>query len=64
MLIHGIQLFKNGCFNADPHAGNFMLLPDDRIGLIDYTIGRAAHIRFLEDHTIARSLASYFFKNK
>ena len=25
-----------GVFNADPHAGNFLMLPDDRIGLIDF----------------------------
>eukprot|EP00948_MAST-09A_sp_MAST-9A-sp1_P000592 g592.t1 len=36
MQIHAVQLLRNGCFNADPHAGNFMLLPDDRIGLIDF----------------------------
>ncbi len=30
------QLFKDGCFNADPHAGNFMMLDDDRVGLIDF----------------------------
>ena len=28
-LIHSL-------FNADPHGGNFLLLPDGRIGLIDY----------------------------
>eukprot|EP00040_Diaphanoeca_grandis_P029283 m.171197 g.171197 ORF g.171197 m.171197 type:complete len:623 (-) comp31640_c0_seq1:69-1937(-) len=36
MRIHGHQLFENGLFNADPHAGNFLLLTDGRIGLIDY----------------------------
>lgn len=36
MRIHGHQLLKNGFFNADPHGGNFLLLPDGRIGLIDY----------------------------
>eukprot|EP00038_Savillea_parva_P029166 m.69256 g.69256 ORF g.69256 m.69256 type:complete len:569 (+) comp8570_c0_seq1:221-1927(+) len=36
MRVHGEQLLRYGCFNADPHAGNFLLLPDDRIGLIDY----------------------------
>lgn len=25
-----------GLFNADPHGGNFLLLEDGRIGLIDY----------------------------
>ena len=36
MRVHGHELLVDGCFNADPHAGNFLLLPDDRIGLIDY----------------------------
>ena len=36
MRVHGIQLLKDGVFNADPHGGNFLLLPDSRIGMIDY----------------------------
>ena len=36
MRVHGYQLFADGIFNADPHGGNFLLLPDGRIGLIDY----------------------------
>lgn len=36
MQIHGRQLLKDGVFNADPHAGNFLLVEDGRIGLIDY----------------------------
>jgi aarF domain-containing kinase len=36
MRVHGYQLFADGFFNADPHGGNFMLLPDGRIGLIDF----------------------------
>ncbi len=36
MRVHGYQLFSDGFFNADPHGGNFMLLPDGRIGLIDF----------------------------
>jgi len=36
MRVHGYQLLVDGLFNADPHGGNFLLLPDGRIGLIDY----------------------------
>lgn len=36
MRVHGCQLLLDGLFNADPHGGNFLLLPDGRIGLIDY----------------------------
>ena len=32
----GHQILVNGQFNADPHAGNFLLMPDGRIGLIDF----------------------------
>ena len=31
----------DGLFNADTHAGNFLLMPDDRIGLIDYGATKA-----------------------
>ncbi|CAB9510773.1 aarF domain-containing protein kinase 1 [Seminavis robusta] len=36
MRVHGYQLLADGIFNGDPHGGNFLLLPDGRIGLIDY----------------------------
>ena len=29
------QVFEEGCFHADPHAGNLLVLPDGRLGLID-----------------------------
>jgi aarF domain-containing kinase len=37
MRVHGYQLLLDGLFNADPHGGNFLLLPDGRIGLIEIT---------------------------
>eukprot|EP01062_Namystynia_karyoxenos_P011199 TRINITY_DN13993_c0_g1_i1.p1 TRINITY_DN13993_c0_g1~~TRINITY_DN13993_c0_g1_i1.p1 ORF type:complete len:524 (+),score=130.58 TRINITY_DN13993_c0_g1_i1:87-1574(+) len=33
---HAKQMLVDGCFNADPHAGNFLLLEDGRVGLIDF----------------------------
>lgn len=41
MRVHGHQMLRDGCFNADPHGGNFLLLPaengdDNIIGMIDY----------------------------
>jgi len=34
--IHGFQLFFCPFINCDPHPGNILLLPDGRIGLIDF----------------------------
>ena len=34
--VHGHQVMEDGCFNADPHAGNVMICDDGRLGLIDY----------------------------
>ena len=42
MRVHGRQLLQDGCFNTDPHGGNFLLLPDGKIGLIDY--GATKHL--------------------
>jgi len=36
MRVHGYQLFADGIFQSDPHGGNFILMDDGRIGLIDY----------------------------
>jgi len=34
--VHGYQIFFCPLFNADPHPGNILLLPDGRVGLIDF----------------------------
>ena len=34
--VHGHELLKDGLFNGDPHAGNFLLLRDGRIA-VSYT---------------------------
>ncbi|KAJ3191488.1 hypothetical protein HK101_007670 [Irineochytrium annulatum] len=41
LVVHGHQMIVNGLtmsqlFNSDPHPGNFLLLEDGRIGLLDY----------------------------
>lgn len=39
--VHGCQLILDGVYNADPHPGNVLLMPDGRLGLIDYgMVGR------------------------
>ena len=42
MDIHGYELIMDGAFNADPHAGNLLILNDGRMGLIDY--GQVKHL--------------------
>jgi len=34
--VHAYEIFECGTFNGDPHPGNFLLMPDGRLGLIDY----------------------------
>lgn len=34
--VHGHQIFQNGLFNSDPHAGNVLMMPDGKLGLLDY----------------------------
>ena len=34
--VHASEIFEAGSFNADPHPGNIILMPNGKIGLIDY----------------------------
>lgn len=36
LSVHAQQVLIDGVFNADLHPGNFLLLPDGRLGLIDF----------------------------
>lgn len=38
LAVHGFEVFKMqpSLFNADPHPGNILMMPDGRLGLIDY----------------------------
>jgi len=41
VYVHGLQLLSDGVFNVDPHPGNVLILPDGRLGLLDYgMVGR------------------------
>jgi ubiquinone biosynthesis protein len=46
------MVFVQGVFHADPHAGNVMLLPDGRLGLLDFGqvgyLSEARRAEFLE----------------
>jgi aarF domain-containing kinase len=34
--VYGFELLETGFFNSDPHPGNVLVMPDGRLGLIDY----------------------------
>uniref|UniRef100_A0A7S1DQW9 ABC1 atypical kinase-like domain-containing protein n=1 Tax=Hemiselmis andersenii TaxID=464988 RepID=A0A7S1DQW9_HEMAN len=36
LQVHAYEVLICGCFNGDPHPGNILLMPDGRLGLIDY----------------------------
>lgn len=50
--VHGYQVFFCPMFNGDPHPGNVLLLPDGRIGLIDF--GQCRKLEFTERMAIAK----------
>ncbi len=37
------QVFEDGFFHADPHAGNYLVLPGEMIGLVDF--GKVGYLR-------------------
>lgn len=53
---YGQMLFIDGVFHADPHAGNLFLLPDGRLGLLDYGQSKAI------DVTLRQKLARMILK--
>lgn len=36
LRVHAHEIFVDGAFNGDPHPGNILLMPDGRLGLVDY----------------------------
>jgi len=54
--VHADQVLVHGAFNADPHPGNFLLLPDGRIGLIDF--GQVKRIDVATRRKLARLLVA------
>eukprot|EP00178_Gracilaria_changii_P006428 TRINITY_DN210_c0_g2_i1.p2 TRINITY_DN210_c0_g2~~TRINITY_DN210_c0_g2_i1.p2 ORF type:complete len:540 (-),score=100.10 TRINITY_DN210_c0_g2_i1:10444-12063(-) len=53
LRVHAHELFEDGAFNGDPHPGNILLMPDGRLGLVDY--GQVKHMS-LEDRIIYAKL--------
>ena len=50
--VQGCAMLLDGFYNADPHPGNVLLLPDGRLGLIDY--GLVGRLTVSEREAIAR----------
>ena len=54
--VHGIQMILSGTYNADPHPGNVLLLPDGRLGLLDY--GMVGRLSPKDRETVAETIVA------
>ena len=52
----GQQVLVDGIFSSDPHPGNVMLLPDGRLGLIDF--GQAKELSAAQRAVVARTVVA------
>jgi aarF domain-containing kinase len=59
--VHGYEIFQVGCFNGDPHPGNVLLMPDGRLGLIDY--GSCVSLALEHRQRLARLMISLLSPN-
>merc|ERR1711862_693202 len=60
--VHGLQLLKDGVYNADPHPGNVLVLPDGRLGLLDY--GMVGRLKNVERKNIAETIVALSRRDK
>ncbi len=54
--VHGVQMILSGTYNADPHPGNILLLPDGRLGLLDY--GMVGKLSPKDRETVAETIVA------
>jgi aarF domain-containing kinase len=54
--VHGLQMIKDGVYNADPHPGNVIVMPCGRLGLLDY--GMVVRLTPEERMNIAQTLVA------
>ena len=53
------MIMVDGLFHADPHPGNFFILPGERIAFIDFgMIGRVSEVKTAADHEAAAVVAA------
>ncbi|KAI8916307.1 ABC1 family-domain-containing protein [Gorgonomyces haynaldii] len=62
LKVHGHQLLVDGFFNADGHPGNFLLLENGKIALIDY--GQVKKVDEQDRKTIARLVLAIADRDK
>uniref|UniRef100_A0A7S4T5K4 ABC1 atypical kinase-like domain-containing protein n=1 Tax=Alexandrium monilatum TaxID=311494 RepID=A0A7S4T5K4_9DINO len=54
--VHGHEIFQDGVYNSDPHAGNIFMLTDGRLGLLDY--GAVSRLSLEERLSLARLIVA------
>ena len=52
----------SGTYNADPHPGNVLILPDGRLGLLDY--GMVGRLSPKDRETVAKTIVALSDKDK
>ena len=52
--VHGIQMLLGSAYNSDPHSGNIHILPDGRLGLLDY--GMVGRLSPKDRETVAKTI--------
>ena len=62
VYVHGLQFLKDGMYNADPHPGNVLILPDNRLGLLDY--GMVGYLDSDERQSVAKTVVALANKQK
>jgi aarF domain-containing kinase len=45
-----LEIFRFGCIQSDPNPGNFIILPDKRIGLVDFGAVKELCQRLVDDY--------------
>ena len=54
--VHARQIFVDGVFNSDPHAGNVLVASDGKLGLVDY--GACAELTHTQRRALARLIVA------